>query len=103
MLKILTSHPGIPGPSGPFLLTHIPVSNQLTIASAPGYPAMTLEFNPAADQSSLFPDQALSFVSHRAPGSLRSSGAELGPRACVLGCDGVQLGAGVAGGRESRT
>lgn len=90
MLKILTSHPGIPGPSGPFLLTHTPVSNQLTIASAPGYPAMTLEFNPAADQSSLFPDQALSFVSHHASGSLRSSGAELGPRACVLGCDGVQ-------------
>lgn len=59
MWKILTSHPAIPGPSGPFLP---PVSNPLAIISAPGCPAMTLEFYPAAD--SPFPGQALSFTSH---------------------------------------
>lgn len=62
MWKILTPHPAITGPSGPFLLTQIPVSNLLNIISAPGCPAMTLEFYPAAD--SPFPGQALSFISH---------------------------------------
>jgi hypothetical protein len=43
---ILASQPGIPGPSGHSLLSQIiPVYNQLAIAFAPGYPAMTLEFN----------------------------------------------------------